>query len=127
MNIEAPDPYPRSLVWSYGSLTLGKHYKIGKYLDMSSDVSSSGSDTTYYCDYNCGPGGASGVAGRSCYSADTNGGVSFASALFGASFKHTYCGSRIAFRGTCIEESNVSAFESIENLTNGGLDASDSN
>ena len=98
VNIEAPDPYPRSLVWSYDP-TWGKHYKIGKYLDMSSDVSSSGSDTTYYCDHNYGPDGASRVAGRSAHSAGTHGGVSYASADYGASGTDAYYGSRVGFRG----------------------------
>ena len=125
-SIESPDPYPRSFTW-YTNLTYGTHYKIGKYLDMSSDIISSGSDTTYYCDYNYGPGGASRVAGRSSDYADTSGGVSYAYANHNASYTYSNCGSRIAFRGTCIEETNVSTFESITNLTNGGLDASDSN
>ena len=120
VNIEAPDPYPRSLVWRY-NLTWGKHYKIGKYLDMSSDVSGSGSDTTYYCDYNYGPVDASRVARRSCSSANTVGGVSFAFANDGASYTHADYGSRLAFRGTCIEETDPSIFASIQNLTNTGI------
>ena len=120
VNIESPDPYPRSLVWSYDP-TWGKHYKIGKYLDMSSDVSDSGSDTTYYCDQNYGPGGASRVAGRSRYNASTDGGVSFANADYVASGPYAVCGSRIAFRGTCIEEEDPAVFASITNLTNTGI------
>ena len=76
-----------------------KHYKIGKYLDMSSDVSDSGSDTTYYCDQNFGPDGASRVAGRSSRYAYTNGGVSCAYAGDDASDTVAYCGSRVGFRG----------------------------
>ena len=125
-SIESPDPYPRSFIW-YTNLTYGTHYKIGKYLDMSSDIISSGSDTTYYCDYNYGPGGAARVARRSYFYAGTRGGVSCADVYNDTSYTDANCGSRIAFRGTCIEETNVSTFESIENLTNGGLDASDSN
>ena len=98
VNIEAPDPYPRSLVWSYDA-TWGKHYKIGKYLDMSSDASDNGSDTTYYCDYNRGPGGASHMAWRSLSGANTNGGVSCAGASFDASSANVYYGSRVGFRG----------------------------
>ena len=98
VNIEAPDPYPRSLVWSYDP-TWGKHYKIGKYLDMSSDVTSSGSGTTYYCDYNFGPADASRVAGRSSSYADTFGGVSYADAYNNASFTEASYGSRVGFRG----------------------------
>ena len=112
VNIEAPDPYPRSLVWSYDP-TWGKHYKIGKYLDMSSDVSDSGSDTTYYCDQNYGPDGASRVARRSLNSADTHGGVSYANAYYDASSTDANGGSRLAFRGTCIEETDLSIFASI--------------
>ena len=120
VNIESPDPYPRSLVWSHGP-TWGKHYKIGKYLDMSSDVSDSGSDTTYYCDQNFGPVGASRVAGRSSVNADTGGGVSYAYASSVASSANVYYGSRVGFRGTCIEETDPSIFASIQNLTNTGI------
>ena len=98
VNIESPDPYPRSLVWSYDP-TWGKHYKIGKYLDISSDVSGSGSDTTYYCDQNYGPGSVSHVAGRSNSYADTGGGVSHAGALNNASRTDADFGSRVGFRG----------------------------
>ena len=97
-SVESPDPYPRSFIW-YNNPTYGKHYKIGKYLDMSSDVSQSGSNTTYYCDCNYGPGGASRVARRSVSDAYPDGGVSFASATSDASYTYAYCGSRVGFRG----------------------------
>ena len=120
VDIQSPDPYPRSFTW-YTNLTYGKHYKIGKYLDMSSDVSESGSGTTYYCDQNYGPDGASRVARRSYSSALTYGGVSCANADFDASDTSALSGSRLAFRGTCIEETNPSIFASIQNLTNTGI------
>ena len=119
-SVESPDPYPRSFIW-YNNPTYGKHYKIGKYLDMSSDVSQSGSNTTYYCDCNYGPGGASRVARQSGYSAGPHGGVSYADATDNASLTGAYYGSRVGFRGTCIEETNPSIFASIQNLTNTGI------
>lgn len=120
VNIESPDPYPRSLMWS-NSLSYGKHYKIGKYLDMSSDVGQYGSSTTYYCDQNYGAGRASRVTERSYTNASLYGGVSFALANRGASDTSAAAGSRLAFRGTCIEETDPSIFASIQNLTNTGI------
>ena len=120
VSVESPDPYPRSFAW-YNTSSYGKHYKIGKYLDMSSDVSSGGSDTTYYCDYNYGPSGASRVVGRSYYIANPNGGVSYAVATYVASSSYADGGSRLAFRGTCIEEEDPAVFASITNLTNTGI------
>ena len=119
-NVESPDPYPRSFTW-YSTPSYGKHYKIGKYLDMSSDITSSGSNTTYYCDYNRGPGGALRVAGRSGTEADTTGGVSRAVANNFDSYTIADCGSRLAFRGACIEEEDPAVFASITNLTNTGI------
>lgn len=126
VEVQNPDPYPRSLTWYFAPL-YGKHYKIGKYLDMSSDTESEGTSATYYCDQNRGPSDASRVAARSCSHKYSNCGVSYAYSNQGSSETSSTYGSRLAFRGTCIEETNVSTFESITNLTNGGLDASDSN
>ena len=120
VNVGSPDPYPRLFTW-YNSSSYGKHYRIGKFLDMSSDVTSSGSKTTYYCDYNYGPPAASRVAGRSRSSASLDGGVSCADAYNDASVTRPGFGSRLAFRGTCIEETDPSIFASIQNLTNTGI------
>lgn len=121
VDVQSPDPYPRSFTWNTNQ-EYGNHYKIGKYLDMSSDVSGGGSSTTYYCDYNYGPVGTSLVAWRSYCYASSSGGVSYVSSnVVVNSNPNANVGSRLAFRGTCIEETNVSTFESITNLTNGDL------
>ena len=55
VQILSPDPLSgRTFTW-YSNPTFGKHYRFGKYLDLSSDVNLSGSDNTYYCDTNFGP------------------------------------------------------------------------
>ena len=74
-----------------------------------------GSSTTYYsdyyyCDYN------DRVLARSCDSAYTDGGVSYASAGNDSSYAHTHYGSRLAFRGVIREAQSVSVFKSLQVL-----------
>lgn len=112
VQILSPDPSSgRSFTW-YNDSTYGKHYRFGKYLDLSSDVTESGSDSTYYCDYNYGPFSSSAlVVFRSYYYADTVSGVSFADASSDSSY--AYNGSRLAFRGVCTKADSVEAFKSL--------------
>lgn len=113
VDILSPDPSSgRSFTW-YNDPTYGKHYRFGKYLDLSSDVTESGSDSTYYCDYNFGPNSPDCVATRSNYDAKAKGGVSNASANDSSFITLSYFGSRLAFRGTCIKAESVEAFKSL--------------
>lgn len=73
----------------------------------------SGSSTTGFCDYYYCSSSSSCVVRRSSFNADANGGVACAVASCDASSSYTDCGSRLAFRGQCIEETNVSTFKSL--------------
>ena len=112
VRILSPDPSSsRSFTWNY-SIGYGKHYRFGKYLDLSSDVISRGSDSTYYCDNNCGPY-SSNMFSRSFYFANVHGGVSFADAHGDLSDRYANIGSRLAFRGICTKAKSVEAFKSL--------------
>lgn len=115
VKILSPDPSSgRSFTWYYNNAyRYGKHYRFGKYLDLSSDVTESGSDSTYYCDSFYGPVASARVVGRSYYSAYTNGGVSYADAHYGSSDTFPNSGSRLAFRGVCTKAESVEAFKSL--------------
>ena len=113
VQILSPDPSSgRRFTW-YSSSQYGKHYRFGKYLDLSSDVTKSGSDSTYYCDYNIGPSISSCVVRRSYLDVNSRGGVShaFASSLSSDTFADF--GSRLAFRGVCTKAESVEAFKSL--------------
>lgn len=113
VQILSPDPSSgRTFTW-YNDPTYGKHYRFGKYLDLSSDVTSSGSNSTYYCDSNFGPSSSARVAERSNRDAYANCGVSCAHANIDSSDMVAYIGSRLAFRGTCTKAESVEAFKSL--------------
>lgn len=113
VQILSPDPSSgRSFTWDSNS-GYGKHYRFGKYLDLSNDVTERGSDSTYYCDSNYGPGISARVVRRSSHYADTGGGVSDASAAYDSSTAYMNAGSRLAFRGTCTKAESVEAFKSL--------------
>lgn len=111
VQILPPDPSSgRSFTWDSNS-GYGKHYRFGKYLDLSNDVTERGSDSTYYCDYNYGPGVPARVVRRSSNYAD--GGVSDASAAYDSSTAYMDAGSRLAFRGICTKAESVEAFKAL--------------
>ena len=116
VQILSPDPSSgRSFTWYSKGLNhnYGKHYRFGKYLDLSTNVTSSGSDSTYYCDYNAGSDSASDVVRRSFNFADARGGVSCANASNSSSLSFDNNGSRIAFRGVCTKAESVEAFKEL--------------
>lgn len=113
VQILSPDPSSgRSFTWDSNS-GYGKHYRFGKYLDLSNDVTERGSDSTYYCDFNYGPGVPARVVRRSCHYAGTSGGVSNASASYDSSTAYMNAGSRLAFRGVCAKAESVEVFKSL--------------
>ena len=113
VQILSPDPSSgRTFTW-YNDPAYGKRYRFGKYLDLSSDVTSSGSNSTYYCDTNYGPTTSARVVNRSHFSALANGGVSRASVDKASSALGGNFGSRLAFRGTCTRAESVEAFKSL--------------
>lgn len=105
----------RSFTW-YNDSTCGRHYRFGKYLDLSSDVESKSSDSTYYCDYNYGPAISARVVGRSGSDAVTSGGVSSAYVSYSYSTTNIGYGSRLAFRGVCTKAESVEAFKKLSVL-----------
>lgn len=114
VQILSPDPSSgRTFTWYTRGINYiyGKHYRFGKYLDLSIDVTKIGSDSTYYCDYNVGPTSASCVARRSFNFADARGDVSCADAGSGSSLSFGNNGSRLAFRGICTKAESVEAFK----------------
>lgn len=113
VQILSPDPSSgRTFTW-YNSSTFGKHYRFGKYLDLSSDVASSGSSSTYYCDYNFGPDSSALVGLRSYAYDSTYCGVSYGSMRNDAIYGDTHTGSRLAFRGIASKAESVEAFKAL--------------
>jgi hypothetical protein len=113
VQVLSPDPSGgRTFTW-YNDTTYGKHYRFGKYLDLSSDVTKSSSDSTYYCDYNGGPAISARVVRRSDIYDYTSGGVSYANVYYDSSYTRRAYGSRLAFRGTCTRAESVEAFKSL--------------
>lgn len=110
---EDPDPFPgRNFYWPR-STSFGRHFRFGRYLDLACDTSDNGNVSTYYCDMNYGPNNASLILARSCYVSYMHGGVAYAFASYGASSTSSYCGSRLAFRGECVESESVAAFKAL--------------
>lgn len=111
VQILSPDPSSgRSFTW-YNNPTYGKHYRFGKYLDLSSDVTLNGSESTYYCDNNYGPAASTSVVWRSGDNSASYGGVSYSNSHNDASSSDV--GSRLAFRGACTKAESVEAFKAL--------------
>ena len=108
----------RSLpVFDYGGY-YPKKMKFGRYLDLiaTTDDPKNGSNTVGYFDYQWWPGSTNSkarVVRRSHYDSYTDGGVAFASASNTASNTYSYIGSRLAFRGSLVEETDVETFKAI--------------
>lgn len=116
VQILSPDPSSgRTFTW-YNTTPYGKHYRFGKYLDLSRDTTESGSDSTYYCDFNYGPKYSARVVRRSGNNANTNGGVSIADASLDSSYTDASQGSRLAFRGIASKAESVEAFKALKVL-----------
>ncbi|MBR1733219.1 MAG: hypothetical protein IJ729_05725, partial [Alloprevotella sp.] len=82
----------------------------GKYMDVV-PAATSGSSTTYYCDYYYYSGSTGRVVYRGYNSADAYGGVSYASAYHDASYSSAHVGSRLAFRGKIVVAESVAAYK----------------
>ena len=108
----------RSLpVFDYGGY-YPKKMKFGRYLDLiaTTDDPKNGSDTVGYCDYQWWPGSTNSkarVVRRSFSSSNTDGGVACANAVNTASITSSNYGSRLAFRGSLVEETDVETFKAI--------------
>lgn len=96
-----------------------KKMKFGRYLDLivTTDDPKNGSNNVGYCDSQRWPGSTASsprVARRSSNYANPNGGVAYAFAVDSAS-SSTYAGggSRLGFRGSLVEETDVEAFKAL--------------
>lgn len=108
----------RSLpIFDYGGYNT-KKMKFGRYLDLiaRSDDPKNGSGTVGYCDYQWWPGSTNSeprVVRRSYNNSFKEGGVAYAYASYTASYASSAGGSRLAFRGSLVEETDVEAFKAI--------------
>ena len=85
----------------------------GKYMDMVPVGSANGSSSTYYCDKYYISTAVSRVVFRGFSNAHANGGVSFAVAVFDASYSFSIIGSRLAFRGRIVKAESVEAYKAL--------------
>lgn len=95
-----------------------KKMKFGRYLDLiaTTDDPKNGSDKVGYCDWQWWPGSTSTgprVVLRSGDNSGTGCGVAFARAYHMTSSGDSNSGSRLAFRGSLIEETDVENFKAI--------------
>lgn len=108
----------RSLpIFGYGGY-YPKKMKFGRYLDLivTTDDSKKGSDNVGYCDWQWWPGSTNPeprTARRSYSYSGMRGGVAYANAVSKASDTSPDYGSRLAFRGSLVEETDVEAFKAI--------------
>ena len=85
----------------------------GLYMDMVPTGTFMGSSSTYYTDIYYISTGVGRVVYRGYYSANANGGVSYASANSDASNAYTVVGSRLAFRGNLVKAQSVAAYKAM--------------
>ena len=95
-----------------------KKMKFGRYLDLivTTDDPKNGSDQVGYCDFQwleVSTGSYPGVIRRSNNLSNGNGGVAHAMSESDSSDAFSDAGSRLAFRGSIVEETDVTAFKAI--------------
>ena len=76
-------------------------------------TATSGSSTTGFCDYYYQSSSSARVVLRSVSYSDTNGGVACVYANGVSSYTYSGYGSRLAFRGQCVEAESVASFKSL--------------
>ena len=76
-------------------------------------TAASGSSTTGFCDYYYQSSSSSRVVVRSDSYSSTVGGVAYVSASNDSSSTNSFYGSRLAFRGQCVEAESVASFKSL--------------
>lgn len=88
---------------------------FGEYLDLvMKPNTTSGTTSTGFCDYQYFSGSANQVVRRSCGGSGANGGVAFLFTGDSASSTGSNVGSRLAFRGTIIEEKDIETFKALK-------------
>ena len=90
----------------------GKHYRFGKYLDLSCDTSGNGSNNTYYCDMNSGTKNENYVA-KCSVDVYNYGGISSLGLDILDYMPNVTYSSRLAFRGICTKAESVETFKSL--------------
>ena len=76
-------------------------------------TAASGSETTGFCDYYYGSSSTARVVRRSLIYSNTDGGVAYVDAFVDSSSMNSNGGSRLAFRGQCVEAESVATFKSL--------------
>ena len=99
---------------SSGQWTAGVAH--GRYMDVVPVGTLSGSSSTYYGDVYWFSGAALRVVYRGYSNANADGGVSYASAAYDASYALAYIGSRLAFRGKIVRAQSVAAYKAIREV-----------
>lgn len=114
ITISSPDPTgSRNVAFNqYDSNFYPNKLKFGKYCDLAG-TATSGSDTTGYCDRQYCSTHSGFIASRSLSENDTRGGIAYIGASTDPAGALTWGGSRLAFRGTVIIESDVQTFKSL--------------
>lgn len=88
----------------------------GKYMAVVPVGSVNGSSSTYYSDKYWISTAAGRVVCRGCSNASAKGGVSFAVAVYDASYAFANVGSRLAFRGKIVRAESVAAYKAISEV-----------
>ena len=88
----------------------------GLYMDMTPVGSYNGSSSTYYTDTYWISTATGRVVYRGNISAYANGGVSYASAVYDASYSNAGVGSRLAFRGLLVKAQSVAAYKALSEV-----------
>lgn len=87
---------------------------FGEHLDLvMKPGTTSGTTSTGFCDSQCFSGSSNQVVRRSCYYSYADGGVASLVANSSASNTYSSVGSRLAFRGTIVEEKNIETFKAL--------------
>ena len=113
--ITEPDGTTRKVKGSSSSMWISA-VAHGRYMDVVPVGKVAGTSSTCYSDYFTYSGSLSRVVYRGCYSADANGGVSFAYAAGDASNSNMFVGSRLAFRGQIEWAKSVGAYKALSEI-----------
>lgn len=87
---------------------------FGEHLDLVMKPNTTfGTTSTGFCDSQYFSGSSNQVVRRSCYSSRADGGVAYLSTGYSDSGTNSDVGSRLAFRGTIIEEKDIETFKAL--------------
>lgn len=87
---------------------------FGEHLDLvMKPNTTSGTTSTGFCDSQYFSGSSNQVVRRSCSHSSADGGVAYLNTHSSDSYANSYFGSRLAFRGTIIEEKDIETFKAL--------------